>query len=134
MTRAPEDGERLTPRDEDFVRQVAEGYAAPARSEARQQAFRRALEARLQGAQRGGLGLPALAGVLAMAVAAFVLSSAAPQAPRELPAPALETETVEISFDGSLPEDLFVGTEAVPGTAETLPEDYAAIGGVLLGS
>lgn len=135
MTKEERDGERLSPRDAQFVQRVAEGFAPPPRSEARQQAFRRILEERLRRPSTTGVGLPALAGALAMALAAFVLLRAAPPAPTQSePSEPLErVEAMEIPSDGVLPEELLVGV-GVRDDAETLPDDYAAIDGVLLGS
>lgn len=139
MTQRKDEGEQLAPRDARFVQRVAEGFAPPPRSDAQQRAFRQGLDERLRRPRRMTLGLPALAAAGAMALAAVVLLRGLPGPAPETPLPvaAGTTEAAEVPTTSRLvilPEEILVGTTAEGGAVDTLPDDYAAIGDVLLGS
>ena len=139
MTKRKDEDELLSPQEARFVQRVAEGFAPPPRSDAQQRAFRRGLDERLRSPRRATLGLPALAAAGAMALAAALLLRGLPGPAPEAPptVAAVTTEAAEVPMTSRiviLPEEILVGTTADGSASEMLPDDYAAIGDVLLGS
>ncbi|CAG0948378.1 hypothetical protein MYXO_00020 [Myxococcaceae bacterium] len=129
--------ERSPARDEAFVRRVAQAYLPPLRSEVKQRAFAAKVDAALRANPRiPSSSWPWLAAATAMAMAAFVLfgrasvespevASTEPRIVRTEP----RTRAEAVSADAWFSE-----FEVRSDPNEALPEDYAAISGVLLGS
>lgn len=125
-------------RDAAFVERVSRGYGPPARSDAERAAFDARLRERLEQHSSAGSWVGRLVPALVVAAVASMLFlvRSEPTAPTE-PAPAVvaSTQTTKLVLPSSPAEALMaLADDDSEGIAESLPDDYAAIESLLLGS
>ncbi|MDJ0850856.1 MAG: hypothetical protein QNK04_20995 [Myxococcota bacterium] len=134
-----DDGIELAPDDARFVERLAASYEPEPLTADERVAFTAALEARLEQRRRATRLLPALAGAMAVAVAAWLVVPRASDSPA--PPGSVETLAAAPDFEAELgagqwglellgSDTLLEDEEETAG--DPLPEDYLAIASVFL--